>query len=184
MAYTIKTPMSGFPSITSTLAATGTLTQGATTVYPASALGRAPGPRLGEIIEAYDPVYGNGEFIYLQGVASTVVGSLVTYDAYLNTTTLAPATGGKGPVAVAMSINLLTFYGWYQIQGTAAVKAPNAMVVGAEVFMLAATPGSVDDAAVNGEQVLNAVVTTTTGTPSTGLALITINRPFLQGQIL
>jgi hypothetical protein len=49
--------------------------------------------------------------------------------------------------------------------------------------MLAATPGSVDDAAVAGEQVLNAKVTTTTGTPSAGLAVIQINRPFLQGQI-
>jgi len=49
--------------------------------------------------------------------------------------------------------------------------------------MLAATPGSVDDAAVAGEQILNAKVSTTTGTPSTGLAYIEINRPFHQGQI-
>jgi hypothetical protein len=138
---------------------------------------------LGTIVNATDPVYFGGEFIYLKGVASTVVGSLVTYDPYLATTTLAPDTGGNGPVAVAMSINVADKYGWYQIGGAAAVKAPNAMTVNAEVFMLAATAGSVDDAPVAGEQVLNAVVTTTTGTPSTGLALITINRPFLQGQI-
>lgn len=140
--------------------------------------------RLGTIKEAEDPVYGAGEFIYLKGVASTVVGSLVTYDQYLGTTTLAPATGGKGSVAVAMSANVASQYGWYQICGTAAVKAPNAMVVGTEVFMLAATPGSVDDAPVNGEQVLSATVSTTTGTPSSGLGLIQINRPFLQGQIV
>ena len=58
------------------------------------------------------------------------------------------------------------------------------MVVGADVFSLAATPGSVDDAAVNGEQILNAKVSTTTGTPSTGLALIEINRPFHHGQVV
>ena len=139
--------------------------------------------KLGTIIPAVDPIYLGGEFIYLKGVASTVVGSLVTYDPYLATTTLAPATGGKGPVAVAMSANVASQYGWYQINGVAAVKAPNAMTPGAEVFMLAATPGSVDDAAVAGEQVLGAVVTTTTGTPSSGLALITISRPILQGQI-
>jgi hypothetical protein len=52
------------------------------------------------------------------------------------------------------------------------------------VFMLAATPGSVDDAQVNGEQVVNAAVSVTTGTPSTGLGVIQINRPFLQGQIV
>jgi hypothetical protein len=139
---------------------------------------------LGTIVRAEDPVYGAGEFIYLKGVASTVVGSVVDYDSYLATTTLAPATTGTGPVAVAMSINVANQYGWYQITGVAAVKAPNAMTVGADVFMLAATPGSVDDAAVNGEQILNAKVTTTTGTPSTGLALIEINRPFHQGQIV
>lgn len=139
---------------------------------------------LGTIVRAEDPTYGAGEFIYLKGVASTVVGSLVDYDSYLATTALSPATGGNGPVAVAMSANVASQYGWYQITGIAAVKAPNTMVVGADVFCLAATPGSVDDAAVNGEQILNAKVSTTTGTPSTGLALIEINRPFHQGQIV
>ena len=133
---------------------------------------------------AVDPTYGAGEFIYLKGIASTVVGSMVDYDSYLGTTALSPATGGTGPVAVAMSANVASQYGWYQIAGVAAVKAPNAMTVGADVFSLAATAGSVDDAAVNGEQILNAKVTTTTGTPSTGLALIEINRPFHQGQIV
>ena len=174
MAYTIQTPSLGFPPISSTLANSTTMNAG----------GRVPGPNLGTIVHAVDPTYGAGEFIYLEGVAATVVGSLVTYDVYLNTTTLAPATGGKGMVAVAMSINLAGFKGWYQIQGIAAVKAPNAMTPGADVFMLAATPGSVDDAQVNGEQVVNAVVSTTTGTPSSGLGLIQINRPFLQGQIV
>ena len=139
---------------------------------------------LGTIVRAKDPTYGAGEFIYLAGVASTVVGSLVSYDENLGTTTFAPATGGaSGPLAVAMSANVASQYGWYQITGAAAVKAPNAMAPGANVFMLAATPGSVDDAGVAGEQVLNAVVSTTTGTPSAGLAIIQINRPFLQGQI-
>jgi len=164
MAYVITTPLAGFQGI----ALTDTTQNHA----------------LGTIVQATDGTYGGGEFIYLKGVASTVVGSLVNYDSYLGTTTLAPATGGIGSVAVAMSINVANQYGWYQIQGIAAVKAPNAMTAGSNVYMLAATPGSVDDAQVNGEQVLNAQVTTTTGTPSTGLALIEINRPFLQGQIV
>lgn len=139
--------------------------------------------KLGIRVRAWDPTFGEGEFIYLQGVASTVVGSVVTFDQFLNTTTLAPATGGHGPVAVAMSINVASQFGWYQIAGSAVVKAPNAMVPEAEVFMLAATPGSVDDAAVAGEQILGAKVSTTTGSPSTGLATIQINYPSLQGQI-
>ena len=138
---------------------------------------------LGSIVQAVDPTYGVGEFIYLKGVANTVVGSLVDYDQTLATTTLAPATGGIGPVAVAMSANVANQWGWYQITGAAAVKAPNAMTPGAEVFMLAATPGSVDDADVANEQIVNAKVSTTTGTPSSGLAIIQINRPFHQGQV-
>lgn len=163
MAYVISTTRLGFQPI----AATDT-----TKNHP-----------LGTRVDATDPTYGAGEFIYLKGVGSTVVGSLVTYDQNLATTALAPATGGVGSVAVAMSANVENQYGWYQIAGAAAVKAPNAMTPGADVFMLAATPGSVDDAPVAGEQVLNAKVSTTTGTPSSGLAIIQINRPFLQGQI-
>lgn len=143
---------------------------------------------IGTIVRARDTNgtnnQGEGEFVYLKGVAATVVGSLVNYDLNVPSTTIAPATTGIGPVAVAMSICVANLFGWYQIGGIAAVKAPNAMVVGAEVFMLAATPGSVDDAQVNGEQVVNAKVLSTTGSPSAGLALIEINRPFLQGQIV
>jgi hypothetical protein len=139
--------------------------------------------QLGTIVRAEHRTYGGAEFIYLKGVASTVVGSLVDYDPFLATTALAPATGGVGPVAVAMSANVANQFGWYCIAGTVPVKAPNAMTPGADVFSLAATPGSVDDAAVAGEQILGAKVAATTGNPSTGLGLITINRPFHQGQI-
>jgi len=171
MAYTQVNPALGFPKINATSTAPW---QG----------GGAQIPPLGTIIQAVDPTYGTGEFIFLKGVASTAVGTLVTYDQTLATTTIAPATGGIGPVAVSMSANVALQYGWYQIGGAAAVKAPNAMTPGANVYMLAATPGSVDDAQVNNEQVVNAVVSTTTGVPSTGLAIIQINRPFLQGQIV
>jgi hypothetical protein len=163
MAYTIQDPILGLQPI----AVTDTVQR----------------HNLGKIVRASDPVYGDGEFIYLKGVASTIIGTMVDYDEFLGTTALSPATGGIGPVAVAMSANVANQYGWYQIQGSAVVRAPNAMAAGADVFSLAATPGSVDDAAVAGEQILNAKVSTTTGTPSAGLAVIQINRPFHQGQI-
>lgn len=58
------------------------------------------------------------EYIYLTGVASTIVGSWVTYDE-LGITTLLVANA-IGPVAVAMAItNATTEYGWYQIRGKA-----------------------------------------------------------------
>jgi hypothetical protein len=163
MTYTLQTPQLGVQPI----AVTDT-----TQRHP-----------LGMTVLANDPTYGQGEFVYLKGIASTAVGSLVDYDQTLGTTALSPATGGIGPVAVAMSANVASQYGWYQVRGAAAVKAPNTAVVGAEVYMLAATPGSVDDADVANEQINNAKFTTTTGTPSTGLAIIQIAYPFHQGQI-
>jgi hypothetical protein len=58
---------------------------------------------LGTIVQAADGIQGVGEFIYLQGVASTVVGSLVTYD-HTFATTLDPATANAaGAKAFAMS---------------------------------------------------------------------------------
>lgn len=163
MAYTIQDPFLGMQPI----AVTDTVQR----------------HTLGTQVRANDPIYGGGEFVYLKGVASTQIGTMVDYDEYLGTTTISPATAGVGSVAVAMSANVANQYGWYQISGSAVVRAPNAMVAGADVFSLAATPGSVDDAAVAGEQILNAKVSTTTGTPSTGLGVIQINRPFHQGQI-
>lgn len=126
----------------------------------------------------------SGEAIYLKASgASIVAGSMVDYDTHLATAVLSPATGGVGPVAVSFNTVPAGSFSWFQIQGRAAVKAPNAMTPGADVFSLAATPGSVDDAAVAGEQILNAKVSTTTGTPASGLAYIEIERPFHQGQI-
>jgi hypothetical protein len=154
--------------------------------YPAvndvSTTQKVPLGTIAPIVDNDETVPHSGEVIYLKASgASIVVGSLVDYDTHLATAVLAPATTGVGPVA--MAIVPVASFGWFQIAGRAAVKAPNAMTPGADVFALAATPGSVDDAAVAGEQILGAKVSTTTGTPSTGLAYIEIARPHHQGQI-
>lgn len=138
---------------------------------------------VGTIQPGQDPVYGGGEFIYLRASATIALGNLCAYDSNLRTALPNPATGGVGPLAVAMQAMVSGQFGWFQISGAAAVTAPNTMVPGADVFMLAATPGSVDDAAVAGEQVLGAKVSTTTGTPAAGFGIIQLNRPFMQGQI-
>lgn len=125
-----------------------------------------------------------GEAIYLKASGAGIIkGSMVDYDTHLATAVLSPATAGTGPVAVSFNTVPSGSFSWFQIQGRAAVAAPNAMVPGAEVWSLAATPGSVDDAVVAGEQILNAKVSTTTGTPAAGLAYIEIERPFHQGGI-
>ncbi len=110
---------------------------------------------LGTRVQAQDASYGVGEFIYLLGVASTAVGSWVTYEQDSGATTLL-AANAIGPVAVSMSANVANQYGWYQIYG----KCPSALVLAgfadnANVYATA-TAGSVDDAVVAGDRVKNA----------------------------
>lgn len=110
---------------------------------------------LGTRVQAQDPTYGVGEFVYLEGVASTAVGSWVTFTQDDGATALL-AANAIGPVAVAMSANVADQYGWYQIYG----KNPAALVLAgfadnANVYATA-TAGSVDDAIVAGDRVKNA----------------------------
>jgi hypothetical protein len=131
---------------------------------------------LGTIIRAKDLLYGASEFIYLKGVASTVIGSVVIYNADdFSTSLLAP--NDIGPVAVAMAPTVANQFGWYQIQGKAVVKA--ATVANDANVYATATPGQVDDAVVAGDRVKNAKFASADGTPSAGLAECEIWRPFM-----
>lgn len=175
MAYVPQSPQLGIPPIASTL--------------PLSlAAGKSVPAKLGDIIKAVDPVYGVGEFIYLLGVAATVVGSVVTWDgASAGTptyqTALAPATANLAqPVAVAMSANVAGQYGWYQISGNAVIATNGTLAAGPGPVYLAGS-GQVSSTAVAGKQMVNARNCTATGTPSAGLAVVQIDRPFAQGAI-
>lgn len=141
---------------------------------------------LGTKVKAVDPTYGEGEFIYLAGVASTVVGSLVTYNPVTGATTLAPNTANLAqPVAVAMSANVASQYGWYQIAGAAVIKKTAVKVSPNVAVYLSATAGRIRASAASGKQVLGArsanaaTITTTTST-----VVVTINRPHAQGQVI
>ncbi len=187
MAYTFEDVTVGLPPMTSTFAATTGITQGATTVYPATAIMRMPGANLGTTIRASDPVYGEGEFIYMLGVAATIAGSLVTWGGGLGSptyqTTICPSTANlDAPVAVAMSANLAGFYGWYQVSGNAVV-ATNGTLAGAGAPVYIGTAGTVTSTVAAGKQILNAVSNTATGTPAANQAVVFINRSFAQGQI-
>src|SRR6267142_2654648 len=74
---------------------------------------------LGLRVFGYD-INGNAaEYIYLGGVASTIVGSWVIYSAATYLTTLGVANS-KGRVAVAMAaVTAATNFGFYQIHGLA-----------------------------------------------------------------
>lgn len=132
---------------------------------------------LGTRVQAYDPTYGNGEFIYLLGVASTAVGSWVTYNQDDHSTALL-AANAIGPVAVAMSANVASQYGWYQIYGKAVGKVLASFADNANVYATA-TAGSVDDAVVSGDRVKNCKGASAIDTPSTGLAEMEISYPVM-----
>lgn len=140
--------------------------------------------RLGQIVRAFDPTYGEGEFIYLKGAASTIVGSAVTWNSASHATTLsAVAAGLPFPVAFAMSACVSGEYGWYQISGlaVAAKAATICCVAGAAVAVK--TTGLISKTA-SGKELQRALVATT-ASAATGrtTVLLHINRPHHQGRI-
>jgi len=136
---------------------------------------------LGKIVTAKTvatvPLFG--EFIYLKGVASTAIGSWVKYDESDGTTALFIA-GQIGPVAVAMSANVASQYGWYQIVGPASAKS--ASVADSGKVYIDTTTGQADDAFVSLNRVENAIwrtasdTTTITGTTA---ATVGLSRPYV-----
>lgn len=138
---------------------------------------------LGTIVRAKHATYGAAEFIYLVGVASTVVGSVVIYNDASWVTTLATNTGEQGaPVAIAMSANVADQYGWYQIDGLAVVKKTAVAVSPKVPVYLSGTAGRVkviasEGKAIVGSRTANAASVTTT----TSTVIVSINRPSLQG---
>lgn len=132
---------------------------------------------LGTIVRATHATYGSGEFIYLKGVASTAVGSWVTYDSD-DFSTVRLVANAIGPVAVSMSANVASQYGWYQIHGKAIGLCLAGFVDNANVYGTA-TAGSVDDAVVAGDRVQNCKGASAIGTPSGSFAEFEIQRPFV-----
>lgn len=155
MAYQISTPLAGFQPI----AVTSTTQNHA----------------LGTIVTAIDPTYGEGEFIYLTGVASTAVGDVVVID---QGTTVRAVAGSRGPAGVAMSANVASQYGWYQISGRAVVNTAGSVADNALVYATA-TAGSVDDAVVTGDKVDGAVFRAAGSGATTVVAVI--DRPAMNG---
>ena len=139
---------------------------------------------LGTVLKAQDKDtstnYGEAEFVYAKGVASTVVGSLVTIDGVGHTTALASANA-LGQCGIAMSANAAaTYYGWYCIKAEAVPVKALAAFADAKACYLTATAGSVDDVAVAGDLVHSMISVSALDTPSTGLALVGISYPYVQ----
>ena len=105
--------------------------------------------KLGTIVRAVDPTYGEGEFIYLQGVASTTVGALVTYNVGFQSALATSAVGISNPHAVAMSACVASEYGWYQISGLAIVSKANTTSFAASAALASASGEAIAAATTN-----------------------------------
>jgi hypothetical protein len=132
---------------------------------------------LGTTITAVDPTLGEGEFIYLQGIGSTIVGSVVNYDdLFVTALNTSAVTGPSRPLAVAMSANVASQYGWYQISGMA-VAAKASTVSFADGAALGSTSGFAV-AAVTGTVIQGAVVRTVASAKTGVITVpIAVSRP-------
>jgi hypothetical protein len=136
---------------------------------------------LGSIVRAVDPTLGGGEFIYLLGVASTVVGSPVAYNINTWQTSLAPVGANKPyQIAVAMSANGAASYGWYQIAGIAVGAKTSGLALASNAALGILTVGKFA-ATGSGKEVENAL--TLAKSTAAGTVQILINRPRMQGRI-
>ncbi len=135
--------------------------------------------QLGMIVQAKDPTYGVGEFIYLKGINSTIVGSIVNYDdSFLTALNTSAVSGPSRPLAIAMSICVTGEFGWYQISGlalaaksTATSFADGAGIGSASGLAVAVATGTVIQGAVT-----YAVASALSGT-APDLCEVAINRP-------
>jgi hypothetical protein len=136
---------------------------------------------LGLIVRAADINNGGGEFIYLLGVASTVVGSVVSYNINTWQTTLAAAGANKSyPIAIAMSANVASQYGWYQISGLAIAAKTSGLALASNAAIGILTAGLVA-ATATGKEVEGALTLAKSTTPKT--VQLVINRPRMMGRI-
>jgi hypothetical protein len=179
-----QTPIAATTAAPSTSVNSSTVAAGTLMTSPGPA-GRSTPGRLGSIAKAYHPTFGEGEFIYLLGVLSTVAGLLVNYNTSTYQTTITPNTANnEDPVAVAMSANVAGQYGWYQITGIATVlKTATQVLPGSKIYQ-SATVGRVMPTSASGKQILGARgANLTTVTTTTSTVVVLLNRPYGQGQV-
>lgn len=144
---------------------------------------------LGTIMRAQDSTLGAGEFVYLKGCANTVIGSLVSYN-LVGTTTgiteLSPDTAGLSrPLAVAMSANVASQYGWYQIAGVATIKKTAVKVSPKVSLYQSGTIGRVMPTVASGKQISQCVsANSATVASATSTILAVISRPAGTGVII
>lgn len=179
MAFVHDIPSAGLLPIANIDAGTSmpsTVSLGTTTTIP------SPPLRPGMVVRAQDPTFGEGEFILLAGVASTAVGSVVTYNATTFTTALAPVGANKPqPIAIAMAANTSSSnWAWYQIGGLAVAAKTSGLALASNAAVGVLTAGKIA-ATGSGKEVQGALTAAKATTPKT--VQLIINRPHMQGRI-
>ena len=117
------------------------------------------------------------EYVYLQGIGSTIVGSWVVYTSATYITTLTVANS-KGKVAVAQAAVLASQFGWYQIYGLATGSVATG-AAGGKVWVTA-TPGRVDNTDVAVDLVAGALQV---GATASNLATFELNYPMCLNEV-
>ena len=139
---------------------------------------------VGTIVRAKDPTLGEGEFIYLQTIASVTVGGLVTYRTLAAGSSVIAMTGTgtnqASAVGVGMVAGVASTYAWFQISGTAPVKKVASIISANLALFVGATTGRVRKLSSAGKSILGMrSVASVAGAISSVNA--TFNRPHLQG---
>ena len=142
--------------------------------------------QVGTIAKFVDELLGEGEFIYLPGVASCAAGDLVLYDLSPVSVTITRHTNATGsnsgrPLAIALGPTLAGQFGWFQISGATIVNAVAGTAIGPAFG--SATAGQVSSTVDAGDQIMNARISSAVGVPAAGKCYMTLNRPHVQGQI-
>jgi hypothetical protein len=133
---------------------------------------------VGTIICAHDDDGGGAaEFIYLQGVASTVAGDVVEYNSSFQSGLSSIAiTAPAEPLAVAMAACTASYYGWYQISGLATVAKGSGTSFAADAG-LGATSGKA--VAVASGLIVNGAVVASAASGASAVTTVSVmlNRP-------
>lgn len=116
--------------------------------------GTPPLPQPGQVVQGYDNIWGNAEFILAYGVASLQIGDAVMIGANLATTRTVAAT--RGVVGISMAANTdSTALSWFAVGG---IVPGRALAAAANVAMFtSATAGSLTNTVVATQQVTGAI---------------------------
>ena len=136
---------------------------------------------LGTKVRAVDSTYGEAEFIYLKGVASTAAGDIVLYDSKAATTTRL-VSASRGPVAIAMSANVASQYGWYQVSGAGVASTASAGTGAANALLeTTATDGQATVSGDAGRKIDGIICTTAQDGPGAGFTGVQMSYPAANG---